>query len=365
MDNTQEYPLVTVVTVCFNLFENNRVHMFEQCVASVQRQNYPRLEHLVIDGASTDATPALLEQYASRGWLRYISEPDSGIYDAMNKGIQLARGKYIAFLNSDDFWHGEQAVAHSVHELERTAAAFSYAPRTIVDETGAFVCKESAGLGVFLHLMPFCHQTMFTRRDVLMKYGGFDSRHFRSAADYDLVLRLLLGGEKGCYVASDFTSFRLGGFSVTGDELSRKECDRVRIMHLGRRAARMLRHGYVDDDLWLHVASHVDSFVALDMLRCHVQDSPGRHRLAYGLVRQSSGCESTVSVCSGCRKRRRFTLLGILPLLSCKIRPSRQDWFLFGFFPVFRLRVRGDRRILYLLFLLPFLSYQEKTDFSP
>lgn len=360
MMNASDSPLVTVVTVCFNLFENNRAHMFEQCVASVQHQKYPRLEHLIIDGASTDATPALLEQYASRGWIRYISEPDAGIYDAMNKGIRLAEGKYIAFLNTDDFWHGKHAVACSVQELERTSAAFSYAPRTIVDEDGAFVCRESAALGVFPHLMPFCHQTMFTRRDVLLKYGGFDVAHYRSAADYDLVLRLLLGGEKACYIPSDFTSFRLGGFSVAGYELSLKECERVRIRLLGRKATRMLRCGYLDDNLWLRICSLVHPSVALDMLRCHVQDLPGRHRLAYGLIRQSPRGESPCGVCSGNRSCRIIRLFGIFPLLSCRIRPSRQDWYLFGFLPIARFRARGPIRMLYLFFVLPILSWQEK-----
>ena len=138
--HTNEAPLVTVITVCYNLLKNGRAGHFRQCLKSVSTQDYPAIEHLVIDGASQDGTVEQLEQYARQGWIRYISEPDTGIYDAMNKGIRLARGKYIAFLNSDDFWHRQDAVSASVAALEQKEAAFSYAPRTLVHTDGSFHC---------------------------------------------------------------------------------------------------------------------------------------------------------------------------------------------------------------------------------
>ncbi len=210
---TPGQPVVTVVTVIFNLLKAGRAEQFRQCVESVHAQCYEAIDHLVIDGASTDGTRELVAEYEARGWLRCLSEPDSGIYDAMNKGLRHARGKYAAFLNSDDFWHSPQAVASSVHHLEETQADFSYAPHTAITEEGALAFTREPSLGACVGTMPFCHQTMFCRVDRMLTLGGFDAQHYRIYADYDLITRLLLSGAKGVYNPLNFTSFRLGGAS--------------------------------------------------------------------------------------------------------------------------------------------------------
>lgn len=352
--NTGTFPVVTVVTVCFNLLKNERRSCFAQCLSSVQRQDYPNIEHLVIDGASQDGTVGMLREYEQKGYLRLISEPDSGIYDAMNKGIRQARGKYVVFLNSDDFWHDEKAVSASVEALERTDAAFSYAPRTIVREDGSFLCTESAALGVFPCLMPFCHQTMFTRRDVLQQMQGFDSLRYRSAADYELVLRILLNGFRGVYVPLNFTSFRLGGFSAE-DTLSQCECRAARSRLLGEDSAAMLESGCVDDDLWNRLSEMVHSSVALDMVRCFTPDGPGRYRVAYNLARQYAGNNQPVAGCIINKHCVDWRLFRVIPLLRIKMRPTRTDVLLLCFLPLLRIRNRGRRRAYYLFWLIPFL----------
>lgn len=97
-------PLVTVITATYNLIENKRAKFIIQCLESVHNQHYSNIEHIVIDGASNDGTLSLLREYESQGWIKLFSEPDAGIYDAMNKGILKASGKYISILNSDDFF---------------------------------------------------------------------------------------------------------------------------------------------------------------------------------------------------------------------------------------------------------------------
>ncbi len=352
----ESLPLVTVVTVCFNLIEQHRDQAFKMCLKSVHSQDYPAVEHLVIDGNSTDGTLCLLQRYAERGWIRFISEPDNGIYDAMNKGIRLARGKYVAFLNSDDFWHRKNAVSVSVAALEHSNAVFSYAPRTIVHEDGSFYCTESACLGVFPGLMPFCHQTMFTRRDVLLRFGGFDFVHYRSAADYDLVFRLLLSGERGVYVPNNFTTFRLGGFSVTGETLSMRECQQIRSRLLGKRAARLLEQGKMDENLMLRLQETVHPRVALDIQRSYASHEGGVYWLRQGLVRQFAKQEKMVVLPPSVKKSVRYYIFQCIPILSCKLRPSRKDWFLFQFLPLLRERIRGNVVKYYLCFLLPVLS---------
>lgn len=353
--NTASSPLVTVVTVCFNLLKNKRGSYFNQCQRSVQQQDYPSIEHLVIDGASLDGTVDMLQEYERQGSIRLISEPDSGIYDAMNKGIRHARGKYVVFLNSDDFWHDTKAVSASVDALERSGAAFSYAPRTIVREDGSFYCTESAALGVFPCQMPFCHQTMFTHRDILLQMKGFDSAQYRSAADYELILRILLGGHRGVYVPLNFTSFRLGGFSAE-DALSRQECHMARCRLLGESAADLLQACCLDDDLWNLLSEKVAASVAIDLLRCFKDDGPGCYHLRYGLVRKT--VEENLPVAGGAASRccADWRLLGFLPILRCKIRPSRTDFLLLSWLPLLRVRRKRNRRQLYLFFFIPLLS---------
>lgn len=213
----QSLPLVTVVTVTWNIIRAEREKFLLACIESVHNQDYPHIEHLIIDGASDDGTIELLSKYEKEGWITCHSEPDTGIYDAMNKGISKAKGKYIAFLNSDDYWHDSSGISQSVRLLEDSQADFSYAPRKIINEDGTLLAYEEANLAVLFTRMPFCHQTMFTRTDLIRKLNGFANNRLKISADYDLVTRTLLSGAKPVFVPCCFTSFRLGGASSAGE----------------------------------------------------------------------------------------------------------------------------------------------------
>ena len=218
-------PLVSIITVTFNLIENERSSCFRKCLESVRKQTYANFEHLVIDGASTDNSTDLINEYAGLGWIKYISEPDSGIYDAMNKGILISKGKYLVFLNSDDFFHDRKGIEKSVKALEDSNADFSYAPANMLNIDGTI--KEnhphnSPKITNVFFLMPFCHQTMFVKKTVLIKEGMFDTQ-FKSAGDYDFVLRLCLKNYKSIYVDNKFVSYSLGGVSITDNQSSRNE----------------------------------------------------------------------------------------------------------------------------------------------
>ena len=113
----KEQPLVSIITITFNIISNSRKKLFVKCLESVHKQTYKNIEHVVIDGASKDRTVDLIKKYVKKGWVKYISEPDEGIYDAMNKGIKLAKGKYISFLNSDDYYSGKTGIEMSVETL--------------------------------------------------------------------------------------------------------------------------------------------------------------------------------------------------------------------------------------------------------
>lgn len=214
---TPSLPIVTVVTATWNIVRAERKKFLLECLESVHNQDYPHIEHLIIDGASDDGTLEFLSKYVNDGWVTCYSEPDTGIYDAMNKGIRKAKGKYIAFLNSDDYWHDASGISKSVQLLEETQADFSYAPRKIINEDGSLLAYEEANLAVLFTRMPFCHQTMFTRTDLIRKLNGFADNRLKISADYDLVTRTLLSGAKPVFVPCCFTSFRLGGASSAGD----------------------------------------------------------------------------------------------------------------------------------------------------
>jgi glycosyltransferase len=213
MITKQTKPIVTIVTVTFNLIKSGREKTFRQCLESVHNQTYDNIEHIVIDGASNDGTVDLIEEYAKINWIRYISEPDSGIYDAMNKGIKMAEGKYISFLNSDDYYHDVAGVQTSIDALEISGATFSYAPVINLDEvsgTRQTIYPEISK--VFFSITPN-HQTMFISRDVMIEEGMFNS-NFKCIADYDMTIRLCLKKYKSVYIEDSFLTYRLGGFSL-------------------------------------------------------------------------------------------------------------------------------------------------------
>jgi glycosyltransferase involved in cell wall biosynthesis len=174
-------PLVAVVTVVWNDAQH-----IQQTLESVLGQSYPNLEYIVIDGGSTDGTAAIIERYRSR-LAAFVSEPDRGLYDAMNKGLALCRpDSWVHFLNSGDLFAGPEALARLFGGRAR-CPALVLAP---VVKRGATDVMQPVRLGRRLG-MPACHQGMFWRQPLLARHG-FDLR-YGIAADYDLYLKAARG----------------------------------------------------------------------------------------------------------------------------------------------------------------------------
>lgn len=222
-------PSITVVTVVFNAVKAGRAEALRRAMASVAKQKNCAYEHLIVDGASQDGTLAIIQEAAARDErIRVVSEPDRGLYDAMNKGLRLARGKYIGYLNSDDAYVSERALAASFEVLETEKADFSYAPTLVYDESGKKITHpftEASPSGIFSG-MTFCHQSMFARTEVLRELGGFDLR-YRSAADYELLLKMIFSGAKAVRVAETVAEFTCGGFSFEHADLADAEVIKV------------------------------------------------------------------------------------------------------------------------------------------
>lgn len=232
-----EKPLVTIVTITFNLVKAGREKTFRQCLESVHDQTYKNIEHMIIDGASKDGTVDLIKEYVQKGWIKYISEPDNGIYDAMNKGIKMANGEYVAFLNSDDYYHKNNGIEASIEALKKSGADFSYAPVIIINEDGsefgANHYQSRPKISNVFFVMPFCHQTMFTKKSVMFAEGMFDT-NFKNASDYDFLLRLCLKRYESVFVDFAFVTYRLGGLSDSNQEQSINEVTKSYFNNFGK-----------------------------------------------------------------------------------------------------------------------------------
>ena len=203
---------VSVVTAVFNSEKT-----IAQAVESVLSQNYPAVESVVIDGNSCDATLSILEPYRSRLG-KLISEPDDGIYDALNKGIRHATGDVIGFLHADDLFEndgvlGKVAAAFEDPDVDAVYGDLVYvshdnAERVIRYWKSGSYDQTSLSRG----WMP-PHPTFYVRRSVYERLGGFNEA-YRIAADYDCILRFLgLGGICVAYIPEVLVRMRVGGES--------------------------------------------------------------------------------------------------------------------------------------------------------
>lgn len=187
--NVSNSPSISVVTVVFN----GAAHL-EQCLQSVRSQVGTRHEHIVIDGGSKDGSVEIIRRYA--GELSYwISESDHGIGDAMNKGIAVARGEWILFLQSDDFLLTSESLNLCHAQLARTNADVVCFPCQFGNPE-RFTTLRPKGGGLWLNLkngLP--HQSCFTRRHLFQRVGGFDA-NLPVNMDYDFFLRGKRAGAK-------------------------------------------------------------------------------------------------------------------------------------------------------------------------
>jgi glycosyltransferase len=204
-------PTFSIITAVLN---NN--DFIEDAINSVLNQTYPHIEYIIIDGASTDGTLDIIKKYESR--IKWVSEPDEGIYDALNKGIELSTGDIIGILHADD-------ILASRNAIEKAAKRFLLDPVKIVYSDLVYVNKNNTNrvyrywkaggyknISFSLGWMP-PHPTLFVRREIYERYGKFNTG-YKIAADYDLILRFL-GKHKisAGYVKEILIRMRVGGMS--------------------------------------------------------------------------------------------------------------------------------------------------------
>lgn len=189
-------------------------------IESVLSQDYPDFEHIIIDGMSKDNTIDIVKEYEPKynGRLIYISEKDNGIYDAMNKGIRMATGDVIGILNSDDFYT-TNFILSQINKSFKLVDVI-YGDVHYVDGNNLKKCVRyysSKGFKFWQMRLGFMppHASFYCKANVYNDCGEYDIT-LKSAADFDIVLRILKKGYKTKYVPLDFVTMRTGGMSTSG-----------------------------------------------------------------------------------------------------------------------------------------------------
>lgn len=203
---------LTIITACFNASST-----IADTLKSIASQSYPHIEHIIIDGGSSDDTPKIVQQYPHVS--TFISEKDGGIYDAMNKGIELCNGDIVGILNADDFYANNDIISKVAALFEDELVEAVYGDLVFVDQLQTNKIKRTWISGTY-HYSQFYngwmppHPTFFVRKSLYEKLGNFNTT-LTSAADYELMLRFLLKHKvKPAYLPEIMVHMRQGGKST-------------------------------------------------------------------------------------------------------------------------------------------------------
>lgn len=202
--------VVSIITVCFNSAET-----IEETIRSVLSQDYKEIEYIIVDGSSTDRTLDTINKYKEY-IAKVVSEPDHGIYDAMNKGIKLSTGDVIAVLNSDDMYADQTTVGRMVKFLQANDFDAVYGDLIYVDRHKSDHIKRYWKAGpyrknAFRYGWALPHPTFFCRKEIFDTFGDFNDE-LQIAADFELMLRFIEKHQiKIGYLPKVIAAMRSGG----------------------------------------------------------------------------------------------------------------------------------------------------------
>ena len=205
---------ISIITVVYN----GARHILT-AINSVLSQNYPDIEYIVVDGGSTDGTVDIVNEYLDRISI-FISEPDVGIFDAMNKGVEMASGEIIGILNSDDFYVNNEVIDLVIQEfnnkdVDSVFADLVYVKANNFNKTVRYYDSGQFKPYLFAYGLTPAHPTFFVKRIIYEKYGKYRI-DMKNAADYELLVRFLYVNQVTYhYINKVIVKMRMGGASTT------------------------------------------------------------------------------------------------------------------------------------------------------
>lgn len=219
-------PTFSIITVCYNAID-----VLPGTVNSLARQTYGSREWVVVDGGSKDGTQDYVHS-AAEPLGPYLSERDKGIYDAMNKALELCNGELLFFLNADDAFHDPQVLADIAREFERDPELDMLWGDVVQVEGSTHIAKRYDFINRrTIGFEDLCHQCIFARKRLFEKVGNF-KLEWPTSADYDWVLRVFRSGAKVRYVHRPIAFFKAGGAHARDPHALAEERKRLRLQYL-------------------------------------------------------------------------------------------------------------------------------------
>lgn len=236
----QTQPVITIATVTYNAEDT-----LQRTLESVAAQTYPYIEHLIVDGCSKDLTTELIHKYVDANAeqetphdIRFIREPDKGLYDAMNKALEQATGDYIVFLNAGDQLHTHHTLEQLAEKVRTDMPGIVYGETDIVDNNGHFLrhrrlqAPEQLTWKDFRWGMLVCHQSFYVRTNIA-KQEHYNLR-YRYSADIDWCIRLMKRADKSIYNSKMIlTDYLSEGMTTTHHKSSLWERFKIMTNHYG------------------------------------------------------------------------------------------------------------------------------------
>lgn len=236
------HPKFSIITVTYNAGK-----VLEDTIQSVISQTYRNVEYILVDGGSKDNTLQIVHKYREH-ISKVVSEPDKGLYDAMNKGIKLATGDYLCFLNAGDELHENETLQKMVHSLQtQELPDVIYGETAIVDNQGHFLhmrrlsTPEQLNWKSFKQGMLVCHQAFFARRELAIHHP-YDLQ-YRFSADFDWCIRIMKQAKYLHNTRLTLIDYQKEGMTTRNHKASLKERFRIMAKHYGW-ISTILHHGW-------------------------------------------------------------------------------------------------------------------------